>query len=78
MDAAFGTAVTATDTFLTSGDLHESGETSAATPSGTWAKEDTLVVQVYRDANAAGDTYTQDARLIGVRVHISVDAASDS
>lgn len=75
MDAAWGTAVTVTDTFILADDLHKSGETGAMTVGGTPAAEDFVVFDVYRDI---ADTYTQAARLIGVRLHYTTNAASDS
>jgi hypothetical protein len=78
LDAAFGTAVTVTDTFLTANDIHISSETSAITAAGTPAEEDFLICQTYRKAADGSDTYTQDARLLGVRLHYTVDAGTDS
>ena len=77
MDAAFGTAQEVTDTFLTSGDAHRSAESSAMTLAGTPAAEDLLIFQVYRKAADAADTYTQDAVLLGVRLHITTNAPTD-
>lgn len=78
MDAAFGTAQTVTDTFIASGDLHITSATSAITASGTPAENDLLIVQVYRDADAGGDTYTQLARFIGLRLLYTTNASDDS
>jgi hypothetical protein len=78
MDAAFGTAQTVTDTFIASGDLHITSVTSAITAAGSPAEGDLLIVQVYRDADAGGDTYTQQARLIGVKLLYTTNAGDDS
>jgi hypothetical protein len=78
MDAAFGTAVTVTDTFIAAGDLHVTSTTSAITAAGTPAEGDLLIVQVYRDADAGGDTYTQTARFIGVRLFYTTTAGDDT
>lgn len=78
MDAAWGAAVTVTDTFIASGDLHISPMTAAITPAGPAAEGDLLVVEVYRDGDAGADTYTQLARLIGVRLIYTANAGDDS
>lgn len=66
IDTALGTAQTVTDTFIASDDLHISSATATITVAGTAALADWIVFKVYRDAAAGGDTYTQDARLLGV------------
>lgn len=78
LDAAWGTAKEVTDTFLASNDLHISSYTAAITPSGTPAAEDDLILDIYRNAADGGDTYTQPARLIGIRVLYTVSAATDA
>lgn len=77
MDASFGTAIIAGDSFQTSGDLHITAQTSPVTPSGTPAEGDFIVVEVYRDATNGSDTYTQDARLLGVKLIFTTDAGTD-
>lgn len=78
MDAAFGTAQTVTDTFIASGDLHITSTTAAITAAGSPAEGDLLIIEVYRDADAGGDTYTQLARFIGLRLLYTTNAADDS
>lgn len=78
LDASFGTAQTVTDTFIASGDLHVSPTTSAITAAGTPAEGDLLIVEVYRDADAGGDTYTQLARFVGLRLFYTVNAGDDT
>jgi hypothetical protein len=68
IDTALGTAQTITDTFIASGDMHITSTTPAITLAGTPQDGDFICLQVYRDADAAGDTYTQDARPIGVNI----------
>lgn len=77
MDAALGTGVTVTDGFLLADDMHISAETAAITVGGSPAAEDAVVFEVYRDAASGSDTYTQDARLLGVKIHYTVDAPTD-
>lgn len=78
LDTALGSAVTVTDTVLSTNDLHTTSATSAITVGGTPAKGDYLFVRVYRDADAGGDTLNGvDARLIGVTVKFTVGQYDD-
>jgi hypothetical protein len=78
LDTAFGTAQTATDAAVSpADDVLISSETSAITVAGTPGAEEFVVFKVYRDANAAGDTMTGDAELLGVKLHYTVDAGRD-
>jgi hypothetical protein len=78
IDTAFGSEVSVTDTVLATGDVHQTAETSAVTPGGTWAENDNLWCRIQRDADAAGDTLNaNDAQLIGVRALFTVNAFSD-
>ena len=77
IDAAFGTAVEVTDTLLATTDLHWTAESGAITLAGSPAQFDGVVLQVYRDPADAGDTLTADARLLGMMVFITLNAAQD-
>lgn len=77
IDTAFGSEISVTDTLLATGDAHQSAETSAVTPGGTWAEGDNLWCRVQRDANAAGDTIAADVKLLGVRALYSINAFTD-
>lgn len=77
IDAAYGTAQTTTDTFIADGDMHITSATSAITPGGTHASGCMLNIEVYRDADAGGDTYTQDALLLAVLVTLPYNANTD-
>jgi hypothetical protein len=68
LDTAFGTAQTVTDTLLAADDMHISGATSAVTIGGTPAANTSIQFQIYRDADAGGDTLAVDARLLGVEI----------
>jgi hypothetical protein len=68
LDSAHGTAQTATDTLLAADDMHVSAATSAVTIGGTPAANTPIQFQVYRDADAGGDTLAVDARLLGVSI----------
>lgn len=77
-DAAFGTAVTVTDTVTSTGDLMISSFSSAMTIAGTPAAEDLVAFQVFRDADTGGDTSTVDAQLVGIRIKYTATARDDS
>lgn len=78
MDTAFGTAVGHTaDTGGTTDKLYSTAETAAVTIGNSPAKEDYTVFQIYRDVSDAGDTLAVDARLHGVMLYITTDAATD-
>jgi hypothetical protein len=77
LDAAFGTAVTVTDTGGTTDDLYITAETSAMTVAGTPAAEEYVIFQVARAPANAGDTLAVDARLHGVKIHYTTDAGKD-
>jgi hypothetical protein len=68
LDQAMGTAQTATDTLTATNDVDISPATSAITLGGTAASGNPVIFQVYRDADAAGDTLATDARLLGVEI----------
>jgi hypothetical protein len=68
LDTAFGTAQTVTDTLLASNDMHITSATSAVTLGGTPAANTPIQFQIYRDADAGGDTLAVDARLLGVEI----------
>ena len=78
MDAAFGTAVTVTDTLITANDDHATSATGACTAAGTPAAGDRVIFQFFRKAADAADTLAVDARLIGVAIFYTVDADNDA
>ncbi len=78
IDASFGTNVTLVDSFIVAGDLHASEESGVVTPSNTWTPEDLIFIDVFRDAANASDTYAEDARLIGIRIHYTTLKIIDS
>jgi hypothetical protein len=76
-DTAFGTAQTATDTGGTTNDIYISPETAAITVAGTPTAEEWVVFQVARVPANASDTMAIDARLHGVKIHYTTNAARD-
>jgi hypothetical protein len=76
-DQAFGTGVEVTDTGGTTNNLYRSPETTAITPSNSFAEGDILTLQVYRAAANGADTMTIDARLQGVILFYTTNANVD-
>jgi len=68
LDQAQGTAQTVTDTLTATNDVDITSATSAITLAGTAAAGNPVIFEVYRDANAGGDTLGADARLLGVEI----------
>jgi hypothetical protein len=77
-DTAFGTAVTVTDTGGTTNDIYVTAESSALTVAGTPGNEEYVIFQVKRDPANASDTLAIDARLHGVKIHYTTNAARDN
>ena len=79
IDVAYGTAVNVTDAGIgTVEDQQISAESGAVTIAGSPAAGEITYFQLFRDANAGGDTFTSDARVIGVRIFFTTDAANDA
>ena len=78
-DVVFGTAQEVTDAGTgTVEDVLVSSVSSAITIAGTPADDDYTFFQVYRDAADGSDTFTGDARLLGIKLFYTTDAANDA
>jgi hypothetical protein len=77
LDVAMGTAVanTALAASGTANDLMVNVESGAVTIGGSPAAGDECFFNIYRDVS--GDTQTADARLLGVKLYFTTDAAND-
>jgi len=75
IDGSWGTGVTVSDTLIATGDVHISAESNAVTVGGTPAAGDLVIFNVYRDIS---DTLNADARLIGIVLYVTTDAANDA
>ena len=76
---AYGTAVTVTDAGIgTAEDQHISSESGAVTVAGSPAAGELSYFQVFRDANDGSDTFSADAKLLGVKIFFTTDAANDA
>ena len=76
IDQALGTAQTSTDTYIVAGDVHIGPQTAAITIAGTPADKDLVTLQVSRNPGDVSDTKTGDARLLGIVVEYTIDAAT--
>jgi len=77
IDVAYGTAVTVTDAGIgTVEDQQITAESGAVTITNAAAGEQ-VYFQLYRDANAGGDTFSADARVLGIRLFYTTNAAND-
>jgi hypothetical protein len=68
VDATWGTAVTVTDALTTLLDIQLTSATGAMTIAATPALGDDICFQIYRNTTDGSDTFTGNARLIGVFV----------
>lgn len=76
LTVAFGTPQTVDDTLIATNDLHITSATSAITLAGTPADADFLAFQISR--NPASDTLSGDAKLLGVSIRVTTNAAIDA
>ena len=74
IDATFGTIVSVTDNAISAAeDLYVTAESSALTVGGSPAAGDLVYFNIARDADEAGDTLGEDARLIGMKIFYTID-----
>jgi len=79
IDVAYGTAIDITDAGIgTVEDQQVSAESSAITIAGSPAAGEQTYFQLYRDAAAGGDTFTGEARVLGIKLFYTTDAANDA
>ena len=78
-DVVFGTAQEVTDAGGGAvEDVLVSSVSSAMTIAGTPADDDLTFFKLYRDAADGSDTFTGDARLMGIKLFYTTDAANDA
>ncbi len=77
LDTAFGTSMGISDTGGVTDNLYITGEASPFTVDGAPAPEEYVMFQVWRNVNDVSDTLAIDARLHGVKIHYTVNAAKD-
>ena len=78
-DVAFGTAIEVTDAGIgTVEDVQMTAASSAMTIAGSPADNDQTFFQLYRDAADGSDTFTGEARVLGIKLFYTTDAANDA
>lgn len=77
-DTAYGTEQVVTDTLITAGDVHRTSESSAITIAGSPAAGDVVFFRVKRVPSNGSDTLGVDAKLIGIRIFYTTNAADDT
>ena len=79
IDVAYGTAVVVTDDALSAAeDLCVTATSGAVTIAGTPAVGDICYFRIFRDVSDGNDDMAEDARLIGVKIFFTTDAANDA
>lgn len=78
LDVAFGTAQTSTKTAGTANLEYQGPESAAITIAGTPAAGDRVMFQVNRTVADGSDTLAQNARLHGIRIFFTTNAATDA
>jgi len=79
IDVAYGTAVVVTDDALSAAeDLCVTAESGAITIAGSPAAADMCFFRIFRDVSDANDDMAEDARLIGIKLFFTTDAANDA
>ena len=78
-DVVFGTAQEVTDAGIgTVEDVQMTAVSSAMTIAGSPADNDQTFFQLYRDAADGSDDFTGDARVLGIKLFYTTDAANDA
>lgn len=75
---AYGTAQEVTDTGGTTNDFYYSAKVPAVTIAGSPAAEDMVAFRVYRDPAHAADTMAVDARLMFVKIYVSLTTTDET
>ena len=78
IDVAFGTAVTVTDAGIGTVEDQQVSPLSNPVTLTNAAVDTQSYFQIFRDANAGGDTFTGVSRLLGIKLFFTTDAANDA
>jgi len=79
IDVAYGTAVVVTDDALSAAeDLCVTAESGAITIAGSPAAADMCFFRIFRDVSDGNDDMAEDARLLGIKLFFTTDAANDA
>ena len=77
IDVAFGTAVAVTDAGIGAIEDQQVSAVSGDLTIASAAVDAQTYFQIFRDANAGGDTFSGVARLLGIKIFFTTDAAND-
>jgi hypothetical protein len=79
LGTAFGTAVAVLDAAQsTPNKLYQSAESAAVTIAGTPATGDLVYFRLSRNSGHVDDTHAEDARCLGLVLHLTTDAMTDA
>ena len=79
IDTAFGTAVAITDAHSgTANDLNVTAQSGSVTIAGSPAADEDVFFNISRDANDASDTFTGDAKLLGIKIFFATNLPNDA
>ena len=78
IDVAFGTAVAVTDAGIGAIEDQQVSAVSGDLTIASAAVDAQTYFQIFRDANAGGDTFSGVARLLGVKIFFTTNAANDA
>jgi hypothetical protein len=78
IDVAWGTSQSSADTYIAAGDVHVGPTSAAITIGGTPQVNDLCFFRIKRVPADGSDTLAADARLIGIRVFFTTNAADDT
>jgi hypothetical protein len=78
MNVVYGTAIVVTDDALGAAeDLMVTAASSAVTIAGSPAAGELCAFRIFRDISDGNDDMTEDARLIGIKIIYTTNAATD-
>jgi hypothetical protein len=79
IDTAFGTAIAITDAHSgTANDLNVTAQSASVTIAGSPAADEDVFFNISRDANDASDTFTGDAKLLGIKIFFATNLPNDA
>ena len=79
IDVAFGTGIDITDAHSgTANDLNVTAQSSSVTVAGSPAADEDVFFNISRDANAGGDTFSADAKLLGIKLFFATNLPNDA
>ena len=79
INAVFGTGIDITDAHSgTANDLNVTAQSSSVTVAGSPAADEDVFFNISRDANAGGDTFSADAKLLGIKLFFATNLPNDA